>query len=244
MNIKKHLILWGISLSLLSCDALNEVAKEIYGMESTTPSTAEMGTGMKEALTKGVSYAVGVLSQEGGYYNDPLVKIPFPEEAAFAAKALRDIGLGNMVDDFERRLNRGAEEGAKEALAIFGNAIKAMTFADVRNILLGNETAATDYFKAKTSAQLYQSFSPKVQTALDEVNATKVWNDLTTKYNSIPLVNKKVETDLVKYATDKAMDGLFLKVAEEEKKIRENPVARTSELLKKVFGYAERQKQG
>ena len=231
-----------LALVLSSCDALQQVVNETYG--STTPTSAEMGSGLKEALNKGISFAVQTLGKDGGYYNDPLVKIPFPEEAQFAAKALRDIGLGKQVDDFEKRLNRGAEEGAKQALSIFGNAIKQMTFQDVKNILLGGKTAATDYFKAKTSEQLFQTFSPKIKETLDQVNATKAWTDLTKAYNGIPLTRKKIETDLVKYTTDKAMDGLFSKVAIEEQKIRENPVARTSALLKKVFDYASQQTQG
>ena len=166
-----------------------------------------------------------------------------PEEAQFAADALQKIGLGGLVTDFEKRLNRGAEEGAKEALSIFGNAIKQMTFSDVKNILLGGENSATNFFRNTTAQALYDKFSPKIKTSLDQVNATKVWTDITTKYNSIPFTRNKEETDLVKYATNKAMDGLFLKVAEEEKKIRENPVARTSELLRSVFGYADKQKQ-
>ena len=243
MKQTRFLFLLITLVSITSCDVLNEVAKEVYGV-SSTPSTLEMGNGLKEALTKGTAFAVNSLSKEGGYFNDPLVKIPFPKEADFAAKALRDIGLGKLVDDFEQKLNRGAEEGAKTALNIFGNAIKAMTFEDVKNILLGGDNAATEFFKAKTSEQLYQSFSPQIKDALDKTNATKVWGDITSKYNSIPLVNKKVDTDIVRYATNKALDGLFMKVADEEKKIRENPVARTSELLKKVFGYADTQKNG
>ena len=141
--------------------------------------------------------------------NDPLVKIPFPQEAEFVAKTLTDIGLGSLVADFEKKLNEGAEKGAKLALPIFKNAIKSMTFADVKGILLGGENAATDYFKAKTSDGLYQAFSPQIKKTLDEVGAAKIWTDLTTRYNKIPFTNKKVETDLVKYTTNKAMDGLF-----------------------------------
>lgn len=230
------------SLVLLSCDTLLQVANEVAGAGSTIPSELEMSGGLKEALDKGVGFAVSTLSAEGGYYKDPLVKIPFPKEAEFAANTLRDIGLGKLVDDFELLLNKGAEDGAKQALGIFGNAIKSMTFADVKGILLGGENAATNYFKEKTSEQLYEAFSPQIKTSLDKVNATKVWNDLTTRYNSVPLVKKKVDTDIVRYATNKAMDGLFLKISDEEKKIRTNLAARSSDLLKKVFGYAELEK--
>ncbi len=239
---KIHILSLIVSLIVCNaCDTLNEVAQTVYGA-ATIPTTTEMSGGLKEALNNGVTFAVNTLGQEGGYYNDPIVKIPFPEEAQFAANTLRDIGLGSLVDEFEKLLNRGAEEGAKEAIAIFGSAIRAMTFDDVKNILLGDENAATEYFKLKTSEQLYQTFSPKIETSLDKVNATKVWSDITTKYNSIPLTRKKIETDLVRYATEKAMEGLFVKIAVEEQKIREDVSARTSELLRRVFGYAEREK--
>lgn len=240
-----RVLVYGLLLfTFSSCDTLSEVAKTVYESSSGVPTNLEISGGLKEALTSGVRFAVNTLGKEGGYYNDPLVKIPFPQEAEFAAKALRDIGLGNLVDDFEKRLNEGAEKGAKEALGIFANAVKAMTFNDVQNILLGDNTAATRFFQEKTTDQLFQTFSPKVKTALDEVNATKVWSDITSKYNSIPFTRKKVETDLVRYATDKAMEGLFKKVAAEELKIRQNVAARNTSLLKKVFAYADQQKSG
>ena len=242
MNNIRILLYSLLALTFTSCDTLNEVAKAVYETSAGSPTSLEMSGGLKEALTNGVRFAVNTLGKEGGYYNDPLVKIPFPQEAEFAAKALRDIGLGKLVDDFEKLINQGAEEGAKEALGIFGNAVKAMTFNDVQNILLGDNKAATRFFQQKTTEQLFQTFSPKIKTSLDKVNATKVWNDITSKYNSIPFTKKKVETDLVRYATEKAMEGLFVKVAEEELKIRQNVAARNTALLKKVFGYADQQK--
>ena len=235
-----------ISLTLVtmfSCKELLQIAEGVVEA-SADPTTSEMISGLKEALTTGAASAVSTLNKEGGYFNDPLVKIPFPQEAQFAADALNKIGMGKIVDNFEAKLNEGAEKGAALALPIFKNAIKSMTFADAKNILLGEENAATMYFKGKTETELATAFAPHIKTSLDQVNATQIWEDLTTRYNSIPLVNKKVETDIVKYATGRALDGLFLKLADEEKKIRENPVARTSELLKKVFSYAERQKAG
>ncbi|MEM6806889.1 MAG: DUF4197 domain-containing protein, partial [Bacteroidota bacterium] len=222
--MKKILIL-SLSLSLFVFSGCKELLQVVETVAATTePSLGEMSTGLKEALTKGASFAVQTLNKEGGYFNDPLVKIPFPEEAQFAANALRDIGLGSIVDNFEQKLNEGAEKGAALALPIFKNAIRQMTFQDVKNILLGGENAATNYFKGRTVDQLASAFSPHVKKSLDDVNATKLWNDLTTRYNRIPLVRNKVETDIVKYATGKALDGLFLKLADEEKKIRENPV--------------------
>ncbi len=238
--MKKNLFLFLLPAILLisACETLNQVLETLPDPD---PTTGEMAMGLKEALGNGISSAVTILGQEGGYFNNPLVKIPFPKEAEFAATTLRDLGLGKIVDDFEKKLNEGAEKGAQKALPIFKNAIKGMTFNDVKGILLGGENAATDYFKARTGQGLYDAFSPEIKSTLDQVGATQIWTELTTRYNQIPFTNKKVETDLVKYATYKAMDGLFLKVAEEEAKIRKDPVARTSEILKKVFEYAAKQ---
>ena len=223
-----------------SCETLNQITETV--VTNPDPTTGEMSGGLKDALTSGIGSAVSILGKEGGYFNDPLLKIPFPPEAQFAANTLRDLGLGSLVDDFEKKLNEGAEEGAKLALPIFKNAITSMSFADVKNILLGGENAATDYFKAATSTALYDAFSPKIDATLSQVGAAKIWTELSSKYNAIPFTNKKVETDLVKYATDRAMTGLFIKVAEAEANIRKDPIKRTTELMKKVFDFADRQK--
>lgn len=241
--MKKMLFGLMISFAVLAtgCEQVLQVANEMYGTESA-PTSNEMVNGLKEALANGTVSAVTGLNKEDGFFKDPLVKIPFPEEAAFAANAMNDIGLGSLVTEFEKLLNRGAENAASAALPIFKSAVTGMTFADVKNILLGGENAATSYFESRTRQQLYGAFSPHVKTSLDRVNASKTWTDITSKYNAIPFTNKKVETDLVKYATDKALDGLFLKISDEEKKIRTDPIARASDLLKKVFGYADSQK--
>lgn len=224
-----------------ACESLNQVLENLPEYNAD-PTSGEMAMGLKEALGNGIGSAVNILGKEGGYFNNPQVRIPFPKEAEFAATTLRDLGLGQFVDNFEKKLNEGAEKGAIKALPIFKNAIKGMSFADVKGILLGGENAATDYFKARTTAGLYQAFSPEIKKTLEQVGAAKIWSELTTRYNKVPFTNKKVETDLVKYATTKAMDGLFLKVAEEEAKIRKDPIARTSELLKKIFKYADANK--
>ncbi len=227
------------------CDTLLAIADEAAKNTTLDPTTAEMAAGLKEALVNGTGSAVSVLSQTGGYLDNPQVRIPFPPDAQFAADKLREIGLGDLVDDFVARLNRGASEGAKEALPIFKNAIRQMSFNDVKDILVTrDQDAATDYFKRTTSDQLYQTFSPKIRKVLDEVNATQLWSDVTSAYNKIPFTSKKIETDLVRYTTDRALDGLFLKVAEEEAKIRSSVSARSSDLLREVFGYADRQLSG
>ncbi len=237
-------LLLGLQLLLLtSCEFLLAVAEEATKQQGPyVPSQTEMSAGLKEALLNGTTFAVNTLSEDGGFLNDPQVRIPFPPEAQFAADKLREIGLGQLVDNFEARLNEGAEKGAKLAAPIFRRAIQEMTFADVKNILVSKDRdAATQYFQQKTSEQLYQAFAPEIQQVLDEVNATDYWTQITTAYNRIPFTRQKVETDLVRYATDKALDGLFLKVAVEEEKIRQNVEARSSDLLKRVFGYADRQ---
>ncbi len=209
--------------------------------QSNDPSPNKISEALKEALNKGLGFAVNKLGVQDGFLGDMAVKILFPPEAKFAADKLRQIGLGSLVDEFEVKMNRGAEDAVKEALPIFANALTTMSFQDVKNILLGDDpNAATNYFKAKTSDALYNAFSPKIKSSLDKAGAATAWTKVTTTYNTIPLVNRKVETDIVRYATNKAMDGLFKKVAEEESKIRQNPIFRTTQLLKDVFGYADR----
>lgn len=238
-----QLFLFASSMFLFTgCDVLLAVLENAAGEIDTTPTQTEIIQGLKEALAEGTTRAVAGLSAEGGYFNDPTVFIPFPPEAQFAADKLEQLGLGSLIDNFVARLNEGAEKGAKEAAPIFKNAILAMTIADARNILLGQDThAATNYFETNTRTALYNTFAPKIENVLAQVNAAQIWQELTSRYNSIPLVRNKIETDIVKYATNKALDGLFLKLSMEEEKIRQDPVARTTDLLKKVFGYAATQ---
>lgn len=207
--------------------------KKALGGESVT--TEEVASGLKEALTNGISKGSDLLSQVDGYFKNPEIKIPFPPEVKQVESRLRQIGLGDEVDKFVLTLNRGAEDAAKEAKPIFVEAIRQMTIQDAWSILNGEADAATQYLKKTTSALLKEKFKPVIQNSLDKVNATKYYGDLVNSYNRIPLV-QKVNPDLNEYATDKAIEGLFVMIAKEEKNIRENPLARTSELLKKVFG--------
>lgn len=239
-----QVIIFALSIfTLTGCDVLLAVLENAAGEIDTTPTQSEIVQGLKQALAEGTTRAVTGLSADGGYFSDPTVFIPFPPEAQFAADKLEQLGLGNLVNNFVAKLNEGAEKGAKEAAPIFKNAILAMTFADAKNILLGQDVrAATSYFENNTRTSLYNAFAPKIENVLNQVNAAKIWSDLTSTYNSIPLVRNKVETDIVKYATDKALDGLFLKLSLEEEKIRQDPLARTSDILKKVFDYAAAQR--
>lgn len=210
---------------------LNKLKKAIGG-ESL--SADEVALGLKEALTNGVSKGSDLVSQVDGYFKNPAIKIPFPPEVKQAETRLRQVGLGSEVDRFILTLNRGAEDAAKEAKPIFVEAVKQMTIQDAWAILKGEKDAATKYLQSSTSSLLKEKFKPIIQNSLNKVNATKYYGDLVTSYNKIPLV-QKVNPDLDDYATDKAIEGLFIMIAQEERNIRANPGARTSELLKKVF---------
>lgn len=228
-----------IALVLTACTSaqLNQTMGEVNkALGKDAPlTTAEVAEGLKQALINGISNGSNMASQLDGYFKNPKIKIPFPPEVKKVEDKLRQIGLGSEVDKFVMTLNRGAEDAAKEAKPIFVAAIKQMTIQDAWSILRGSDNAATEYLKRTTSSLLYDKFKPVIQSSLNKVNATKYYGDIVTRYNKIPLV-EKVNPDLTDYATNKAMDGLFILIAEEEKKIRENPVARTTELLKKVFG--------
>ena len=215
---------------------LSTVNQSMSGEQPLT--TDQVGEGLKEALIKGISNGSDMASQLDGYFKNPEIKIPFPPEVKKVEDKLRQLGMGNKVDEFVMTLNRGAEDAAKEAKPIFISAIRQMTIEDAWGILKGDDqNAATNYLKRTTSAQLKEKFSPVIQSSLDKVSATKYYGDVTNTYNKIPFV-EKVNPDLNSYATGKAIEGLFMMIAKEEKNIRDNPAARTTELLKKVFGQA------
>lgn len=214
--------------------ALSEVNK-VAGSQQQALTTAEVADGLKEALIKGISNGSDLVSQLDGYFKNPEIKIPFPPEVKKVEDKLRQVGLGNEVDKFVLTLNRGAEDAAKEAKPIFITAIKSMTIQDAWGILRGQPDAATQYLKRTTSTQLKEKFKPVIQNSLNKVNATKYYGDIVTQYNKIPFTDD-VNPNLDDYATDRAIEGLFTMIAKEEKNIRQDPVARTTELLKKVFG--------
>jgi hypothetical protein len=235
--MKRLAILLTIALGACTTAQINQtlgdVNKTLGGSQPLT--TAEVAEGLKEALIKGISNGSDIVSQMDGYFKNPEIKIPFPPEVKKVEDKLRQIGLGSEVDKFVMTLNRGAEDAAKEAKPIFITAIRSMTIQDAWAILKGEDDAATQYLKRTTSAQLKEKFKPVIQNSLNKVNATRYYGEIVTRYNQIPFV-QKVNPDLDDYATDKAIDGLFIMIAKEEKNIRENPIARTTELLKKVFG--------
>ncbi|MFI5451200.1 DUF4197 domain-containing protein [Pedobacter sp. UC225_61] len=206
-----------------------------------TPTTLEIGQGIKQALEIGTSQGADQLSAKDGFLGNLAVKILFPPEAQKVEKTLRSVGLNSLADNVILSINRAAEDAAREAKPIFLSAIKQMTIADATNILLGNKDAATQYFKRVTTAQLMEKFKPVITSSLSKVGATRYWTDAALAYNKIPLV-KPVNTDLSAYVAQKAIDGMFIQVAQEELKIRDNISARSTSLLQKVFGYADTKK--
>jgi hypothetical protein len=215
---------------------LKDAKKAIQKTTGTSGlSQEDAAAGIKEALSNGTTKGVNLVSKQDGYFGDATIKIPFPEDAKTVETKLRSMGMGKKCDDVILSLNRAAEDAAIKAKDIFIDAIKAMTVSDAINIVKGNDDAATQYLKSHTTAELIKQFKPIIEESLKKVNATKYWEDVITTYNKIPMV-KKVNPDLAQYVTEKAIDGLFAKIAIEEKEIRKNPAARTSALLKKVFG--------
>jgi hypothetical protein len=196
-------------------------------------SNADIITGLKEALTVGTNNGTNKLSMIDGFFKDAAIKILMPSEAQKVEKKLRDIGFGKQVDNAILSMNRAAEDAAKSAAPIFINAIKGITIQDGLSILRGNDFAATNFLKEKTLAQLTEAFRPVIEQSLQKVNATKYWNTLFSTYNTFS--KEKVNTDLAAYVTEKATAGIFYQVGLEEQKIRKDPVARTTDILKKVF---------
>lgn len=242
--MKKMIYLLLPALFLMGCEATNQFLSSVddsLNSESSIPSNTEVASGLKQALEVGIGNGADALAKTDGYFKDEMLKILWPEEAITVENTLRDIGMGSVCDDVILSFNRAAEAAASEAKPIFVNAIKQMTFQDAMNILLGDENAATEYLKEKTTDQITAAFTPVIDEKLDAVGATRYWEQAASAYNKVPFV-KPVEADITAYVTDRAMDGLFSVVAKEEAKIRENPLQRGTELLQKVFGYADSQK--
>jgi hypothetical protein len=227
--------LLGACTSAQVSQTLGDINKTIGGNSTQPLTSAEVAEGLKEALIKGISTGSDLASQLDGYFKNPEIKIPFPPDVKRVEDKLRQVGLGDQVDKFVMTLNRGAEDAAKEAKPIFITAIRSMTIQDAWSILKGENDAATQFLKRTTSSLLKEKFKPVIRTSLDKVSATKYYGDIVKRYNQLPLV-QKVNPDLDDYATDRAIEGLFIMIAKEEKNIRQNPVARTTELLRKVFG--------
>ena len=238
----KHLLLF-ILLTSISTASFSQFLKNLeksVGIPTSGDFTQdEAARAIKEALSNGIIKGVDKVSVADGYLKNADIKIPFPPQAQKVEDALRSIGLGNMVDNVVTSMNHAAENAAKAATNIFINAIKQMTVNDAINIVNNKQQdAATQFLQRTTTDQLVAAFKPSIKDALDKTGATKYWSEVMTEYNKIPFVSK-VETDLPDYATRKAISGLFFMIAKEEAAIRKDPLARTSDLLKKVFGNAK-----
>ncbi len=237
--MKKIIVIVIISLISFSCaemtTVLNEASKAMETTSSPAPLTnIEVIKGLKEALSVGTNNSTSLTSKLDGFYKNPEIFIPFPPEAIKVKEKVEALGLKPQVDKFVMTLNRSAETATKEAAPIFINAITSMSIADGFAILRGGENAATSYLKEKTTGQLKIKFNPIVKEAISKVEVTKYWNPVINTYNKIPFIEKQ-NPDLEDYVTTKAMDGLFLMIEKEEKKIRKDPLARVTDILKRVF---------
>lgn len=233
-------------LSLILSFSSHAQVKETLAQKLSKLSTqltgvggVDIASGLKEALNKGITQQVSKLTAEDGFYKNEAVKILMPEELQKVDATLRKVGLGSLADEGIKVLNRAAEDAVKEATPIFVSAVKNMSFTDAKNILLGNESAATTYLQKGTNTALYAKFNPVIKSSFEKVGADVVWKNIINKYNTIPLV-RKVNPDLTDYTTNQALVGVFKMIAVEEKDIRTNINARTTPLLQKVFAMQDK----
>lgn len=215
---------------------LEKVIQPTTGATGTGLTSADIATGLKEALRVGIDKGSTQASALDGYYKNDLIKLLFPPEAQRIESRLRQLGFSKQVDQFVVALNRSAEDAAKKAKPVFFRAITQMTIQDAVSILRGSDDAATQYLRRTTGQQLVAEFTPIIDSTLQKNNATRYYNSLASTYNKFAFGQQPVNANLTQYATGKAVDGLFLLVAQEEKRIRENPVARVTDILKRVFG--------
>ena len=218
-----------ISILCFSCDTLKLPV-------GTGITDAEAAQGIREALNQGVDKGISFLNKTDGFFGNEAYKLFLPPDAKKIETALRTIGMGNMVDKAILQINRGAEDAVGYAKPIFVDAIKEMTISDAINIVRGQSDAATNYFRQKTTEKLTAAFTPVIKTSLDKLSATKYYADVVNSYNNLPTTFNKINPDLPSYVVGKAIDALFDRIAKEEANIRQNPVARTTEILRKVFG--------
>ncbi|WNH10830.1 DUF4197 domain-containing protein [Thalassobellus suaedae] len=230
--IRKLLVILLI-FNLTACAELQQVVNQLP-QGTGTIGNADIASGLRQALDLGIDKQVSKLTQTDGFFKNDLVKILLPEELQKVDKALRDIGLSKLADEGLKVLNRAAEDAVKEATPIFIDAVKGITFADAKSILLGHDDAATQYLISKTQTALYDKFNPVIKNSFDKVGADQIWNNLINKYNAIPFTNN-VNPDLTDYVTGEALKGVYTMIAVEEKDIRTKVSSRTTNLLKKVF---------
>lgn len=228
-----------ISVTLGSCETLQKVANAA-GAATGTLSNTEAAAGIKEALGQGITKSVLQLNNTDGFFRNELYKVLLPPEARKIENTLRDLGFNSLVDKAILQINRGAEDAAGYAKPIFVEAIKNMTLSDAIGLIRNGDTSATHFFREKTTAKLLEAFRPIIAASLQKVDATKYYGDMVTKYNNFPTTFKRLNPDLTSYVTQKATDALFNLIAKEEINIRTNFAARTTDVLRKVFGGAYR----
>lgn len=236
--MKKYFLL-AIIPFFLGCAELQQIADSLP-QEGVGISNSEVAAGLRQALDFGIDKQVTKLAQEDGFFQNELVRITLPPELQKVDKTLRDLGMSSLADEGLKVLNRAAEDAVQEATPIFVDAVKQITFTDARNILLGEDDAATIYLAQKTNDPLYSRFNPIITTSLDEVGATQVWTNIINRYNALPLTSD-VNPDLADYVTQEALKGVYTMIALEEKDIRNNFAARTTSLLKRVFALQDSQ---
>jgi hypothetical protein len=229
MRIRTWLQFSLLSVALSSCETLSK-------FPTGGITEAEAAGGIREALSQGVVKGIGFLNRTDGFFGNALYKLLLPPDAKKIENTLRDLGMGKKVDQAILQINRAAEDAVGYAKPIFVDAIREMTIMDAINIVRGPNDAATNYFREKTTAKLIAAFTPSIRNSLDKLNATRYYADIVNTYNNFPTTFNKINPDLPSYVVGKAVDALFDQVAKEEANIRENPVARTTELLRKVFG--------
>ena len=235
----RKIILLLLATSIFSgCAELQQVVDQLP-QGTVGLSQLDIANGLKEALDNGIDKQVTKLTATDGFFKNEAVKILLPQELQVVDTKLRQIGLSSLADEGLKVINRAAEDAVKEATPIFVSAVKNMTFTDAKNILMGNNVAATTYLETSTSNALYAKFNPVIKNSFSKVGADKVWTNIITKYNSLPLV-KKVNPDLTDYTTNKAMEGVFKMIAVEEQNIRTNLNSRSSDLLKRVFALQDK----
>lgn len=232
--LKQFLLLGFVTIGLLSCDTLAKLP------QTTTVTQMEAAQAIREALDQGTGKGIGLLNKPDGFFGNEAYKLFLPPDAKKIETALRQVGFASLVDKTILQINRAAEDAVGAARPIFLDAIKGMTIADAINIVRGPRDAATQYFKEKTTDKLTAAFLPVIKSSLDKFSATKYYGDLVKTYNDFPTTLNKINPDLPSYVVGKAVDALFNQIALEESNIRANPVARTTDILKKVFGWANK----
>ncbi|MFD0837138.1 DUF4197 domain-containing protein [Mariniflexile aquimaris] len=229
----RKILVFVLVLNLTACAELQQVVNQLP-QGTIGIGNDEIASGLRQALDFGIEKQVSKLTATDGFYKNDLVKIMLPEELQKVDKGLRDIGLSKLADEGLKVLNRAAEDAVKEATPIFVDAVKGITFADAKTILIGADDAATQYLTSKTQTALYAKFNPVIKNSFSKVGADEIWANLINKYNSIPFT-ADVNPDLTDYVTNEALKGVYTMIAVEEKEIRTNLASRSTDLLKKVF---------